>query len=126
MGFEVTDDEFTELVARAARSLPDEFRHALDVVRVELRERPTRAQLRSVGLSEDELLLGLYEGTPLTERSVYDDARLPDVIYLFRHDLEDACDTRDQFEQEVRVTLLHELGHYFGLDEDELDTLGFG
>jgi predicted Zn-dependent protease with MMP-like domain len=98
---------------------------ALDVVRVEVRDRPTPAMLRSVGLEEDELLLGLYEGVPLTERSVMDAPRPPDVIYLFKHDLEDACDDVATLAAEVRTTLLHELGHYFGFGEDELEELGY-
>lgn len=111
---------------RAANELPDQFAHALDNIRIDIRDRPTRAQLRSVGLNDDELLLGLYEGTPLTERHVDSPPTMPDVIYLFQHDLEDACDTEDQLAEEVRITLLHEIGHYFGLDEDELDALGYG
>jgi predicted Zn-dependent protease with MMP-like domain len=115
-----------EMVADAIASLPAQFRGALEVVRVEVADRPTRRQLRSVGLAEDELLLGLYEGVPLTERSVTDGPTMPDVIWIFHQDLEDACETEDELAQEVRVTLLHELGHYFGMDEDQLDELGFG
>ena len=114
------------MVQRAIAGLPERFRAALDLVRVEVRDRPTSAQLASVGLDESELLLGLYEGVPLIERSVLDAPRPPDVIFLFREDLEDACDDLETLEREVRVTLLHELGHYFGFDEDELERLGYG
>jgi predicted Zn-dependent protease with MMP-like domain len=124
--FQVSDRAFDELVKQAIARLPDEFRQALDVVRVEVRPRPTAAQLRSVGLSEDELLLGLYEGVPLTERSVQDGPRTPDAITLFKEDLEDAVDDEGELQEQVRITLFHELGHYFGFDEDQLDALGFG
>lgn len=126
MPYQVPREEFDRLMKLAAATLPEQFRQALDVVRVEIRDRPTRRQLKSVGLEEDELLLGLYEGIPLTERSVNDGPVLPDVIYLFQHDIEDVSDNAEQLQEEVRITLLHELGHYFGLDEDELDELGFG
>lgn len=126
MPYQVPREEFDRLMKLAAATLPEQFRQALDVVRVEIRDRPTRRQLKSVGLDEDELLLGLYEGIPLTERSVNDGPVLPDVIYLFQHDIEDVSDNAEQLQEEVRITLLHELGHYFGLDEDELDELGYG
>ncbi|MFT3788959.1 MAG: metallopeptidase family protein [Tepidisphaeraceae bacterium] len=126
MPVRVERQRLEQMIEAAIASLPDQFRSALDVVRIELRDRPTRRQLRSVGLADDELLLGLYEGTPLTERHIDDTGRLPDVIYLFHEDLEDACDSEDEFQSEVRITLLHELGHYFGFDEDQLDALGYG
>jgi predicted Zn-dependent protease with MMP-like domain len=126
MPVEVSRPRFDALVKRAARDLPEQFVHALENIRVEIRDRPTRKQLRSVGLGEDELLLGLYEGTPLTDRHADSPPALPDVIFLFQHDLEDACDSEAQLAEEVRITLLHEIGHYFGLDEDELAELGYG
>lgn len=126
MSIEVDGKTFDAMVQKAIASLPQKFREALDVVRVEVRDRPTSTQLESVGLDEEELLLGLYEGVPLIERTVNDAPRPPDVIFLFREDLEDACDEVGQLEDEVRVTMLHELGHYFGFDEDELERLGYG
>lgn len=125
MPIEVSDEAFDAMVRDAIADLPDEFRAALEVVRVEVRDRPTAEQLASVGLSEDELLLGLYVGVPLPERSVQDAPRLPDVIALFKQDLEDACDDLQTLRREVRITLYHELGHYFGFDEDGLATLGY-
>lgn len=121
MPLEVDATTFDAMVRKAIASLPDRFREALDIVRVEVRDRPTRSQLASVGLREEELLLGLYDGIPLTERTIHDPPRPPDVIYLFKEDLEDACDDIEQLASEVRITLLHELGHYFGFDEDELE-----
>ena len=126
MPVDVSSARFDRMVQDAISALPAHFRAALEVVRVEVRDRPTSAMLASVGLDEDELLLGLYEGVPLTVRSVLDGPRPPDVIYLFKQDLEDACDDVATLAIEVRTTLLHELGHYFGLDEEELGKLGYG
>lgn len=126
MPVEVSRSRFDALVKRAASELPDQFARALENIRIDIRDRPTRKQLRSVGLGDDELLLGLYEGTPLTERHVDSPPPLPDVIYLFQQDIEDACESEEQLAEEVRITLLHEIGHYFGLDEDELTELGYG
>ena len=82
-------------------------------------------------MDEDELLLGLYQGHALTGRSVEYSAGMPgdralDVIYIFQEDVELASDSEAQLKQEVRTTVLHEIGHHFGLDEDDLDRLGYG
>lgn len=126
MPYHVSRQQFARLVERALASLPHQFARALDEdVRIEIRDRPTRKQLRSVGLDEDELLLGLYEGHPITDRSIESTGQMPDVIFIFQEDCELVSDSEQQLIDEVRVTVLHELGHHFGLDEDELDRLGY-
>jgi predicted Zn-dependent protease with MMP-like domain len=126
MPYHVSKAEFADLVGEALDELPPRFARALDEVRIEIRDRPTRKQLQSVGLEEDELLLGLYTGRPITERSVDDGPRLPDAIEIFQEDCELVADSREQLKGEVRTTVLHELGHHFGLDEEDLDSLGYG
>ena len=126
MPIRVTVEQLDQMVLKAIAKLPKEFRSALEVVPVRVRDRPTIQQLRSLELDESDLLLGLYEGVPLTLRSVQDGPRVPDQITLFLEDLEDACDSIEELEEQVRVTLFHELGHYFGFDEDQLDNLGYG
>lgn len=127
MPHHVSRERFAELVERAIAGLPPQFARALEEeVRIEIRDRPTRRELKSLGLDEDELLLGLYQGHPLTERSIESSGRLPDVIHVFQEDCELVSDSEAQLVEEVRVTVLHELGHHFGLDEDELSRLGFG
>ena len=126
MAHHVGKTAFAALVEKALADLPAPFAHALDEMRLEIRDRPTSAQLRENGLDDDDLLLGLYEGRPRTERSVEDNALMPDVIYIFQDDIELACDNEQQLIEEVRTTVLHELGHHFGMDEDDLDELGYG
>lgn len=126
VAYHVSRTEFSRLVERALKDLPQPFAGALDEMTLEIRDRPTEQDLESVGLGPDELLLGLYVGTPLTERSNQDTGRLPDKILIFQEDCELVSENREQLMQEVRTTVLHELGHYFGLDENELDRLGFG
>jgi predicted Zn-dependent protease with MMP-like domain len=72
------------------------------------------------------LLLGLYEGRPRTRRSVEDSGVMPDVIYIFQDDVELASDSEAELIDQVRTTVLHELGHHFGMNEDDLDALGYG
>ncbi|MFN4242856.1 MAG: metallopeptidase family protein [Tepidisphaerales bacterium] len=126
MPYHVSRGEFSRLVERALKDLPQPFAGALEEMTLEIRDRPTEQELESVGLGPDELLLGLYVGTPLTERTHQDTGRLPDKILIFQEDCELVSESKEQLMQEVRTTVLHELGHYFGLDEDELDRLGYG
>ena len=126
MPHHVSKAHFASLVERALAGLPAPFSKVLEEVPVEIRNRPTRRELRELGLDEDELLLGVYHGRPLTERSVEDSGRLPDVIYIFQEDVELACDSEEELVREVRTTVLHEIGHHFGMDEEDLDGLGYG
>ena len=74
---------------------------------------------------EDPDLFGLYEGVPLTERSSQDSGHLPDRITIYRLPLEESFDDPVEREDEIRITVLHELAHYFGIDEDRLIQLGY-
>jgi predicted Zn-dependent protease with MMP-like domain len=126
MPYETSDDDFRRLVEAAIERLPQRWRQALEEdVPVSVTDRPTREQLRSLEIPEDELLLGLYEGVALPDRSADMPAMVPDRIWLFRQDIEDFAEDADDLAEQVRVTLLHELGHYFGLDEDDLAELGY-
>jgi predicted Zn-dependent protease with MMP-like domain len=122
----VSKDHFAALVSKALAGLPAPFNRVLQEVPVEIRMRPTRRQLRELGMDDDELLLGLYVGRPLTERSIEDSGHMPDVIYIFQEDVELCSDGERELVREVRTTVLHEIGHHFGMDEDELDRLGYG
>ena len=132
MPYDLTDAEFHALVESAIGRLPAEYRQTIaDEVPVRVESRPSRRLLREMGMAEDELLLGLFEGPNREELAAQlvgaggGEGIVPARITLFKQDLEDACSSRDEMAEEVRVTLFHELGHYFGLDEDDLDHLGF-
>ena len=126
MAYHVSSAIFEQLVERALAELPQQFAEFLEEVPREVRPRPTRAQLKRLGLGGDDLLLGLYEGIPLTERSVEHSGVRPAVIYIFKEDVELASDTEAELVDQVRTTVLHEIGHHFGMDEDDLDELGYG
>jgi predicted Zn-dependent protease with MMP-like domain len=126
MPFDVSKERFAELVERALADVPPVFEPYLEEVAIEIRDRPTRKELRSVGLREDELLFGLYHGIARDQRSVEHSGVMPDVIYIFQEDHEDACDSEEELVEQVRITVLHEIGHHFGMDEDMLDELGYG
>lgn len=120
----ISSAEFDRAVEQAVRSVPAEFGRYLENVLIEVRDRPDPALLEEYEETDD--LLGLYVGTPLADRGI-DTAQplLPDRILIFRDNLCDMCETREELIDEIRVTVLHEIGHHFGLDEDRLTELGY-
>ena len=116
---------FRRLVSDALEDLPVEFLERLENVEVLVESSPTPDQEEAApGESEEELLLGLYEGTPLTERSS-GFAGLPDRITLFQDNIEAVCATEEEIRCEVRKTVLHEIAHHFGMDDDRLHELDY-
>jgi len=126
MGFHVTKTRFSQLLSAALEELPTEFSGFLEEVPVEICDSPTSEQLQAARVKQNGLLLGLYRGRPRTRRSVLDQASMPDVIYIFQEDVELASDDEEGLVEQVRITVLHEIGHLFGLNEDDLDDLGYG
>jgi predicted Zn-dependent protease with MMP-like domain len=126
MPYHVSKAEFAAVVEQVLQRLPEQFRGAVDETPIEILDRPSSKLLRSLDLEDDELLMGLYTGVPLTERSVEHSGRMPDKILLFQEDIELVSDSEKQLKDEIRITLLHEIGHYFGMDEDDLEKLGYG
>jgi predicted Zn-dependent protease with MMP-like domain len=107
-------DQFDGHVRAALDSLPPKLAAALENVAVVVRDEHP----------DDPDLFGLYEGTPLPERGDTSGA-LPDQITIYRRPLEESFDDPDELEEEIRITVLHELAHYFGIDEDRLEELGY-
>jgi predicted Zn-dependent protease with MMP-like domain len=126
MPYHVSKAEFAAVVEQVLQRLPEQFRGAVDETPIEILDRPSSKLLRRLDLEDDELLMGLYTGVPLTERSVEHSGRMPDKILLFQEDIELVSDSEEQLKDEIRITLLHEIGHYFGMDEDDLEKLGYG
>jgi predicted Zn-dependent protease with MMP-like domain len=114
---------FERLVVRALRRLPPEVRDMLDNVEIVVEDEPTAEQLAS---NEDgDELFGLYEGTPLTARGSGYSMVLPDKITIFRRPIERACPTPEEMADEIRITVIHELAHHFGIEEDRIAALGW-
>jgi predicted Zn-dependent protease with MMP-like domain len=119
---------FTALARRAFERLPKQFRDHLEHVEFVIEDWPSAELLESLELDpEDDTLLGFYDGVPVGERSSMDGPEpVTDTIYLFQGALEEACESEAELVEEIRVTLLHEIGHHFGLDDDEIEKLGYG
>jgi predicted Zn-dependent protease with MMP-like domain len=122
--YKASKAQFEQLVEEALAELPEQFASFLEEVAIEIRDRPTAEQRRRAGARG--LLLGLYQGRPRTVRSVEDSGTLPDVIYIFQEPVEAVSETQEQLVRQVRITVLHEIGHHFGLSEEDLDELGYG
>lgn len=114
---------FEEFVVEALESLPSQFAQYLENVEIIIERRPTREHRRRVGLKPWQTLYGLYEGVPLTERST-SDIIIPDTIILFQEPLERDFPSRAALRDQVRRTVLHEIAHLFGIDDERLRDLG--
>ncbi len=120
----MTREEFEDCVNEALDSLPDEILDLMDNIEVHVVDRPTRRQAASVALNDGELLLGLYVGVPLNHRDTNYGNVLPDRVLIFRRNLEAAYDPAHLVDG-IRRTVLHEVGHHFGLTDDRLRQLGY-
>jgi predicted Zn-dependent protease with MMP-like domain len=117
--------EFARLVEEALEDLPPEIRERMENVEVVIADWPTRAQLRRAGLRPGQMLFGLYEGIPLTQRTSGYNLVPPDKITIFRGPILAAFRTPEEMRRQVRRTVLHEVGHHFGLDEEHLRALDY-
>ena len=133
----MTNEKFEEVVEDTLDSIPDQFWGALDNVLFSVADEADDEQRGSAedwnSVIEGDELLGIYEGTPLTERdSFYGTGELPDVITIFKGPHErcfgdgtDADDNNDELVDQIRRTVIHEIGHYFGNDDETLAAMGY-
>ena len=119
----MTRARFRELVDEALETIPDNFREAMQNIAIVIENEPTLEQLDEFGLQPPETLLGLYQGTPLTERQWAHGNVLPDKITLFQGPIEDESEDEDDVVVAIGETLIHEIGHYFGLSEEEIEAI---
>ena len=117
---------FDIIVQRAIRRIPEAIRGRLDNLLITVQKRPSKEVLDEMGLPPDEPLLGLYTGIPLSERTLDAPPLYPDTILLFKEPLEEMCETVAELEEEIAITLVHEIGHALGMNEERLEELGFG
>lgn len=118
--------DFEEIVERAVDRIPWDIRRHLQNMVIAVERRPSRELLEEMGLSPDETLLGLYDGVPLSERSLTDPPLYPDTIYIFQDPLEELCRTREELIEEIERTVVHEVAHALGISDERLEELGYG
>jgi predicted Zn-dependent protease with MMP-like domain len=118
--------EIKNEVLQVLERLPEKFRSRLHNLEIVIEKRPKKGHLKAMGLDpKNDMLYGLYQGTPLPERSALHPPLLPDKITIFSEpltrDFPDPAELRNQ----IRLTVLHEIAHYFGMDEEEIEKLGY-
>ena len=117
----VTEPEFQELVQQALDGLPDEYAKLISNVAVVVEDEPSPDLLADLEMEEDEDLLGLYQGLSIDHDSFFQTGgQLPAKISIYRGPILRICRTKKEVVQEVRDTVVHEIGHHFGLDDDEM------
>ena len=119
----MTRRQFERLVAEAIRTIPERFRRELQNLAIIVEDEPSDELLDEMEIEPPDTLFGLYHGTPLTERRWDHGNALPDRITLYQGPIEDASESADDVIVAIGETLIHEVGHYFGMSEDELEAI---
>ena len=119
-------DRFIGLVRQALRDVPPPFKQHLRQIDIVVKRRPSRADLADADLAPDESMYGFYRGIPLTERDSGYNLVAPDVIHIYQEPLEEDFTDEAELIAEIRTTVLHELAHFFGIDDERLEELGRG
>lgn len=124
----MSDDEFEAAVGEALDGVPERFHRVLENVGIALADEPDGHDLAAADCDVADgggELLGLYEGIPLPQRTTNYGGVMPDVITIFKGPHERVCATREEMVQQIRLTVLHEIGHYFGFDDEYLHAHGY-
>ena len=121
MAFRVTREGFEKIVEKALETLPEEFKRFLTNITLTIEDYPSKEDAGRLTTNR-ELLLGLFKGVPYSGKGGFFDIShpLPDAIILFQKNIENICSTEGELEEQIRATLIHEVGHYFGLSEGDL------
>ena len=119
----MTRAEFERLVVEAVMLIPKRFRREMKNLALVVEEEPSADLLEEMEIEPPDSLYGLYQGTPLPERAWGHGNALPDRITLFQHPIEEDCEDADEIRAAIGETLIHEVGHYFGLSEEEIEEI---
>ena len=119
----MTRDRFRQLVEEALREIPRRFRREMKNVAVVIEDEPSPELLEEMEVEPGDTLFGLYQGTPLPERGWAFGNALPDRISIYQGPIEEACEDDEEVRNCVAETVIHEFGHYFGMDEEEIEEI---
>jgi len=119
----MTREQFTRLVEEAVSEIPRRFRKAMKNVAVVVEDEPPPQILEELEIQPPDSLFGLYQGTPLPERSWTYGNALPDRISIYQRPIEEACEDEEEIMNCVAETVIHEFGHYFGMSEEEIEEI---
>ena len=117
-------ESFEALVVEAVESLPGDFRKKLENIDIVVEDEPTPEHKKAGKIKGDSLMMGLYQGVPLSKRTHYYGNVLPDKITIFKDNIERVCRTDDEIKERVRRTVIHEFAHYFGISDEHMKNSG--
>jgi predicted Zn-dependent protease with MMP-like domain len=116
-------DRFTQLVEEVLREIPRRFRRAMKNVALVIEDEPSPEVLADLEVEPPDTLFGLYQGTPLPQRTWSYGNALPDRISIYQRPIEESCEDEDEIRDCVAETVIHEFGHYFGMSEEEIEAI---
>ena len=122
----ISSREFDLAVEQALERIPEEFLRHIEEVTILVEEEPSEEVLADLGVPAGDTLFGAYFGVPVGEKSVFDTAIEPDVIVIYKRPLEAYCETLEELTEEIEITVVHEVAHHFGIDEEALARYGYG
>lgn len=123
--YRVSEEEFHGLMDRALEEVPENFKKKIHNLVFISEPYPSETDLARLGLGNKYSLLGLYSGVPYTHRSTWYSSVTPDRIILFQRNIESICRSYEELYEKVREVLIHEIAHYFGMDENEIRNAGY-
>jgi predicted Zn-dependent protease with MMP-like domain len=123
----MTRDEFEDHAQTAYDALPEFFKQKIDNVRIIVEDYPSEKEIQSVHVRSKYHLLGLYQGVPTTYRNTWYGATpmMPDTIFLYQKNIENVCTSVQEIEKKIRDVLIHEIAHYFGMNEEQVRAAGY-
>jgi len=121
----LSSKEFDRAVEQALDRIPEEFLRHIREVTILVEEEPSAEVLTDLDVPEGETLFGAYFGVPAGEKSVFDSTIEPDVIVIYKRPLEAYCETLEELTEEIEITVVHEVAHHFGIEDEDLARYGY-
>lgn len=123
--FRVSEEEFHEMMDRALEVIPPVFKDKMENLVFISEPYPSESDMERLGLKSKYSLLGLYSGVPYTKRSTWYSNVTPDRILLYQRNIETFCNNKEELMEKIKEVIIHEVAHYFGMDEDEVRNAGY-
>src|SRR5437667_10974965 len=121
----ISEEEFQEIMESSMETVPENFKSKMENIVFLVEPYPTESDLARVGLTKGSMLLGLYSGTPYTHRNTWYAGTTPDRIILFQKNIEAVCNNLNELKSKIREVVIHEIGHYFGMSEEQIRKAGY-
>jgi predicted Zn-dependent protease with MMP-like domain len=121
----VSEEEFHIIMEQAIESIPEDFKNKIENLVFLIEQYPSENDLTRLNISHSSQLLGLYSGIPFTHRNTWYAGTLPDRIILFQQNIEAICNTKEDLSLKIREVVVHEIAHYFGMNEKEIRKAGY-